>query len=150
MSGELGNVGSLQDAMSRLWALEATVHPSLNVYRWWRPDMALPALYNWLTPGAVRSDGVPTCKTVDTLRVTVIIAVDPTAVQGEGDMLDLSAYFDLIVPTLDGELYSRYPLGQRLARRLGAQTVADELGDAAVLTLELPIEVELHHDLTAP
>lgn len=145
MSGDLGNVGSLQDTMTRLWALEQTVHPTLNVYRWWRPDMQLPALYNWLTPGDVRADGVPVCKTVDTLRLTVIIAVDPTAVPGEGDLLELSAYYDLIRPLLDAELYSRHPLGQRLARRRGAQTVADDLGGAAILTLELPIEVELHN-----
>jgi hypothetical protein len=150
MSGELGTVGSLQDAMTRLWALEATIHPSLHVYKWWRPDMQLPALFNWLTPGDVRGEGVPACKTVDTLRITVIIAVDPTAVMGEGDMLELAAYFDFTVGVLDRELYSRHPLGQRMARRRGAQTVADELGDVAVLTLEFPIEVELHHDLTTP
>lgn len=150
MSGELGVVGSLQDAMTRLWALEQDLHPTLNVYKWWRPDMQLPALYNWLTPGEVRSDGVPVCKTVDTLRITIIVAVDPTAVPGEGDMLELAAYFDVVVKAIDVELYSRHPLGQRLARRRGAQTVADELGGAPILTLEFPVEVELHHDLATP
>lgn len=145
MSGSLGDVGSLQSALERLWALEATIHPTLNVYRWWRADMALPALWNWLTPGDVRTDGVPVCRTVDTLRLTITLAVDPTAVAGEGDMEELAVYFDLARPILDAELYSRYPLGQRLARRRGAQTVADRLGDASILCLELPIEVELHN-----
>jgi len=152
MSGELilAQVGSMRAAMARLWALEATIlQPpaagALNVYSWWQPDMLLPALYNWMTPGEVTADGVPLCKSVDTLRITIVIAVEPTAVAGAGDMLEISEYFDLAQPILDAELYSRHPLGQRNARRLGAQTAADELGGAAILTLELPIEIELHH-----
>lgn len=141
-------VGSLAATIDRLVELEATVHPTLNVYRWWRPDMALPAVWNWLTPGDVRTDGVPVCRTVDTLRITASIGVDPTAVAGEGDLLELEAYVDLALVVLDRELYSRRPLGQRLARRRGFQTVADRLGDASILTLELPMEIELHHDLT--
>lgn len=154
MSGGLDQVGSLQAAMERLWALEATILPApapgaLNVYKWWRADMLLPALWNWMTPGDVEAVGAPACKTVDTLRLTISIAVDPTAVVGEGDMLELGAYYDLARPILDAELYSRHPLGQRMARRRGAQTVADALGGAPIITLELPIEVELHNAITA-
>jgi hypothetical protein len=140
-------VGSLKATIDALSALLAGVHPSLNVYRWWRPDMALPAVWLWMTPGDVRTDGVPVCRTVDVLRITVSVGVDPTAVAGEGDMLEIEAYVDLVLQVLDPELYGRHPLGQRLARRRGFQTVADRLGDASILALELPIEVELHHDV---
>lgn len=155
MSGSLGAVGSLQDTLDRLWALEATILPApaagaLNVYKWWRPDMLLPALWNWMTPGDVRTDGVPACRTVDVLRLTISIGVDPTAVVGEGEMLELAAYYDLARPILDSELYSRYPLGQRLARRRGAQTAVDALGGTPIITLEIPIEVELHNAVTPP
>jgi len=109
--------------------------------------MQLPAVWLWMTPGDVRTDGVPVCRTVDVLRITVSVGVDPTAVPGEGDLLEIEEYVDLILPVLDAELYGRHPLGQRHAQRRGFQTVADRLGDASILALELPIEVELHHDV---
>jgi hypothetical protein len=143
-------VGSLRATIDRLEELERSIHPTLNTYRWWRPDMALPAVWNWLTPSDLRTDGVPVCRTVDTLRVNVIVGVDPTAVPGEGDLLELEEYVDLAVPILGRELYSRFPFGQRMGRRRGAQTVADVLGGAPILTVEMPIEVELHVDLTTP
>lgn len=158
MSGELGNLGSLASTMARLWTLETAIQAAaqelggtLHIYRWWRPDMELPALWNWLTPGDVKAEGlVPSCRTVDVLRITVSIGVNPTAVPGEGDMADLAVYFDLARPILDAELYSRHPLGQRLARRRGAQTVVDQVGAAQIIALELPIEVDLHNSLTGP
>ena len=157
MSGELGNVGSMADAMERLWIVETAIGEAaaqmggrLHVYKWWRPDMQLPALWNWMTPGDVDATGVPACKTIDTLRITISIGIDPTAVPGEGDMLELSVYYDLARPILDAELYSRRPLGQRNARRKGAQTVADAIGTAQVLALELPIEIDLHNALSGP
>lgn len=135
--------GPFQTLMDELEALEATFHPSLNVYRWWRPDMALPAVWNWLTPGPVEAVGVPACKVRDLMRITVSIGVDPTAVAGEGDMLEIEAYADLAIPLLNTAVYERNPLGQREARRAGGQTVADTLGGVPILALELPIEVYL-------
>lgn len=147
-------VGSMAAAMARLWELETAIQTAveqlggtLHVYRWWRPDMQLPALWNWMTPGEVKAEGAPACKTVDTLRITISIAVDPTAVPGEGDMADLTVFYDLARPILDAELYSRHPLGQRMARRRGAQTVVDAIGAAQVIALEVPIEIDLHNTL---
>lgn len=136
--------GSLKATMDALVGVAVAYHSTLTVYRWWRPDMQLPAVWHWLTPGDVEAAGVPTCKVIDTLRVTQTIAVDPTAIAGEGDMLELEAYADLALPLLDAAIYAPEPLGQRNARRRGFQTVADELGGASILCLELPLEVELH------
>jgi hypothetical protein len=138
--------GSIKFALDVLGEIEATIHPSLHVYRWWRPDMALPALWNWLTPGDVeRPDD---CRVRDLMRVTVSIGVDPTAVPGEGDMLELEAYAELALAAIDPVIYSRNPLGQREARRRGFQTVADRLGDASILALEIPLEVYLDRPIT--
>lgn len=135
--------GPFESLMDELVALEGTFHPTLNVYRWWRPDMALPAVWNWLTPGDVEPVGVPACKVRDLMRITVSIGVDPTAVMGEGDMLELEAYADLATPLLNAAIYERNPLGVREAHRRGGQTVADELAGVPILALELPIEVYL-------
>jgi hypothetical protein len=137
--------GSLKFALDVLGELETTIHPSLHVYRWWRPDMALPALWNWLTPGDIeRPDS---CRVRDLLRVTVTIGVDPTAIAGEGDMLELEAYAELALEVLDPVVYGRAPFGQREARRRGFQTVADRLGDTPILALEIPLEVYLDRSI---
>lgn len=138
--------GSLEATMERLVELEATIHPTLEVYKWWQGDMKLPAVWNWLTPGDVEKPPVAapgaTCRVRNLARISVVIGVDPTAVVA-GDMLEVAAYFDLAFPILAGELYGRAPLGNREARMRGAQAVSDQLGDASILTLELPLEVYL-------
>jgi len=137
--------GKLKTTIDRLVELESTIHPTLHVYRWWRPDMALPAIWNWLTPGDVeRPDN---CRVRDLLRITVTIGVDPTAIAGEGDMLELEVYADLALPVFDAAIYGPDPLGQRQSRRRGFQTVTDRLGDAPILCLELPLEVNLDRTL---
>lgn len=138
--------GSLKHVMDELELLAQAIHPSLNVYRYWRPDMALPAVWHWLTPGdveppAVSGEGICRLRVLE--RITVSIAVDPTAVAGMGDALELEVYHDLALPLYAQAIYARNPLGQREARIRGAQTVSDRLGDASVLTLELPLEVYL-------
>jgi hypothetical protein len=138
--------GSLKFAIDRLEELETQIHPTLAVYRWWRSDMKLPAVWNWLTPGDVESagtQGANGCRISDLLRITVSIGIDPSAIAGMGDMLELEEYFELALDVLDAELYGRNPLGQRRASRRGAQTVADRLGDASILVLECPLEVYL-------
>lgn len=142
------NDGSFKSVMDELEQLAATVHPSLHVYRWWRPDMALPAIWHWMTPGEVTAQGAPACRVDDLLRITVSIGVDPTAVAGAGDMLEVEEYADLARDAYNAALYARNPLDQRNARRRGMQTVADTLGDASILILELPLEVELHRPVT--
>lgn len=139
--------GSLKFAIDQLCELEATIHPTLNVYRWWQPDMALPALWNWMTPGDVEgprgvSGGEP-CDVRGWSRIVVTIAVDPTAVMGGGDMLEVEAYFDFALPKLAAVTYGRNPFGQRLARMAGWQTVADRLGEVSTLNLEIPLEIAL-------
>lgn len=140
---------SLKSTIDALAELERTIHPTLHVYRWWRPDMRLPAVWNWLTPGDVeRPDN---CRVRDVVRVTVSLGVHPHAIAGEGDMLELEAYADLAVPILDAELYgAARPLGQRIARRRGFQTVADKLGDAPILALEIPLEVQIDRTVGGP
>lgn len=115
---------------------------TLNAYRWWRPDMSLPALWNWISPDTdtARPDN---CNVEDTLRIAVTIGVDPQAVAGEGDLLELEEYGDLALPIIDGAVYGSRPLGQRMARRRGFRTVSDVLGDTVFLALEFPLEVEL-------
>lgn len=145
----------MKNAIDALTAVEATIHPSLNVYRWWRADMQLPAVWNWLTPGDTETPPVgggdmAGCRVRDLLRVTVSIGVDPTAVAGEGDMLEIEEYADLAIPLLNAAVYSRNPLDQREARRRGGQVIADQLGDASILTIELPIEVYLDYVTPAP
>lgn len=134
-------MGSLAAVMDRLEELGGTVHPTLNVYRWWRPDMALPALFHWMTPGDVERPDVPVCRLRVLERITVSIAINPSAVAGEGDMLDLEVYHDLAMPIYGAELYGRNPLGQREARMRGPLTIADDLAGASILTLEIPLEV---------
>lgn len=138
------NDGSLKSTMDALEQLATTIHESLNVYRWWRPDMALPALWHWMTPGDVEAVGAPACRVDDLLRITVTIGVDPQAVAGAGEMLELEEYVDLARDVYNAALYARNPLGQREAKRRGMQTVSDRLGDASILCLELPLEVKLH------
>lgn len=140
--------GPFEDVMDRLQALEATFHPTLHVYRWWRADMQLPAVWNWLTPSDVDAIGVPACRVDDLLKITVSVGVDPTAVAVAGDMLEIEAYADLAIPLLNAEIYGRNPLGVQLAKRTGLQTVADELGGASILCLELPLEITLPRPVT--
>lgn len=139
--------GSLKTVMDELVTVEAAIHPTLNVYRWWRADMELPALWNWLTPGDVEGPAgageAGLCRVRGWARITVSIGVDPTAVPGLGDMLELEEYADLALPALYRAVYERNPLGQREARARGFQTVADELGGASILVLEVPLEVAL-------
>src|ERR1700755_3596626 len=97
--------GSLTFVMDRLEELAGAIHPSLTVYRWWRPDVPLPAVYHWLTPGDVETPELPLCRMRIRERITVTIAVDPMAVAGEGDMLELEAYHDLALPIYAAELY---------------------------------------------
>jgi hypothetical protein len=134
---------SLKAVVDELVAVESTIHPTLHVYRWWRPDMALPAVWNWMTPGEVRRR--TNCPPDDVIRLTMSLGVDPTAIAGEGDMLELEAYFDLAVPVLNQALYERRPFNgvAKNAARLGSQTVTDRLGDAVVLCLEVPLEITL-------
>lgn len=137
------NDGSVKSVMDELVALAATIHPaSLDVYRWWRPDMKLPAVWHWMTPGDVEAVGVPACRVDDLVRVTVTIGVNPRT-HVAGDMLEIEAYADLARDVYNAALYARNPLGQRMAKRRGMQTVADKLGDASILCLELPLEVTL-------
>lgn len=139
--------GSLEHVMDRLEELGGTIHPTLEVHRWWRPDMSLPALWHWMTPGDVEGPAgagdAGGCLVYSWARITVTIGVDPTAVAGEGDLLQLETYHDLALPIYAGAIYGRNPLGQRMARMRGVQTVADELGGIAILSLELPLEVRL-------
>jgi hypothetical protein len=124
-----------------------TIGEVLNVYRWWRPDMLLPAVWLWMTPGDVEGPAgageAGLCRVRGWARVTMSIGVDPTATPGAGEMLELEEYADLALPLVYAAVYSRNPLGQREARARGFQTVADELGGASILTLELPVEVAL-------
>lgn len=135
--------------MDELTELEATVHPSLNVYRWWRPDITLPALYNWLTPGTTETPPTSACRVRDVARIAVSIAIDPTIVAGEGDMLELEAYLDAAVAVLDPVLFGRNPLGVREAYRRGFQMVdgTELFGGVPVLILEIPLEVYLEHNI---
>lgn len=132
--------GSIAGVMSELVDLAATIHPTLNVYRWWRPDMRLPAVWHWLTPASTerRTD----CDVRDVMRVTVSVGIDPRVTVAE-DMLELEAYADLAVDVYNAALYQPRPFGQTNALRQGFQTVSDELGGAPVLALELPLEVWL-------
>lgn len=142
--------GKLTSAMRAIEAAMTRVHPTLHVYRYWRPDMTLPALWKWLTPSDAELVGAPVCKTIDTLNITLTIGVQPQAVAGEGDALELEVYGDLLIDAINAELASRYPFGQREAKRRGVQTVSDRLGDASILCLELPLEVKLHRPVPVP
>lgn len=139
----------IRPIVSELSDVELTIHPeTLNVYRWWRPDMTLPAVYNWLTPATTEPPDRPACRVVDLARITVCIAVDPTAVAGEGDMLEVEEYLLLATAAIDPLVYADEPFGQRIrARRQGFQTVNDELGGVPILVLELPLEVYVESDL---
>lgn len=138
--------GLLETVMERLVTVEAAIHESLHVYPWWRPDVTLPAVYNWLTPAG--TERVDSCTIRDVLRLTVTVAVEPTAVMGGGDMLSLAAYIDLTRGALNGLLNQREPLGQSEVRRQGFRTVSDDWGGGVVLLGEFPIEVDL--DLSVP
>lgn len=137
--------GSLKGVMDELVTLAGTIHPTLNVYRWWRPDMELPAVWHWLTPASTerRTD----CDVRDVARVTVSIGVDPLVTVAE-DMLEVEEYLDLARDVYDPVLYASRPFGQSNARRNGFQTVADELGKASILVLEIPVEVWLDRSVT--
>lgn len=141
--------GPISAAIDELVAIESTIHPaSLHGYRWWRPDMTLPAIYNWLTPADTEADDVPVCRVVDWLRVTCSIAVHPQAIAGEGDLLEIEEYLDLALDVLDPVIYGDAPLGQRLARRRGFRTVlGPELGGIEPLTLELPLEIRIDRNI---
>jgi hypothetical protein len=143
---------SLKATMDRLVELESTVHPTLNVYRWWRSDMELPAVWNWLTPGDHERPPVSppgaVCRHRHLICPTVTIGVYPTAVTGEGDMLEVEEYLDAALPIIAGEVYGRAPFGNHEARMRGSQTVTDTLGDAPILTVELPLEVYVDLEVT--
>jgi hypothetical protein len=137
--------GSLRTVLDELVVLGQqvqAVHPELHVFRWWRPDAALPCLFHWLTPSS-RETPPDICTSRDTLRITVSIAVDPFSTVAE-DALQLENYADTALDVYDVALAQRRPLGgQSAARRTGMQTVSDRWGEAPVLVLELPVEVTL-------
>jgi hypothetical protein len=135
--------GSLRELMDGLEAAYLDVQaaaPELHVYRWWRPDVALPALYTWIAPGS--TERPDTCTVRDLLRVTPSIAVDPTDTIAN-DAYTLEALIDAARDALDPHVYAARPFGQQRAKRLGISVASDRFGDAPVLVAELPIEVTL-------
>lgn len=140
--------GSLTTVIDELYAiaeqLQAAV-PELHIYRWWRPDMALPAVYHWITPSS-REDP-DQCVERDVLRITTSIAVDPYSTVAE-DMQAIERYVDVALDLYTAAFKQPRPLQQTRADRTGMQTVADTLGDASILVLELPLVVWLDRSTT--
>lgn len=140
--------GSLPDAHRALYEALVAVRdakaPFLNVYDLWRPDMALPAVWMWVAPGTVPRPRPDTCTVRNVDRIVVSVGVDPAAVVTD-DARRLLDLVQIIREGLDPILYASRPLDgqQEAAWGSGAQTVQDQLGDAPVLTFELPIEVTL-------
>jgi hypothetical protein len=141
--------GSLQTVLDELVLIGEQVqalHPELHVYRWWRPDAALPAYYHWLTPSS--TERPDQCTNRDVLRMTISIAIDPFANVAE-DAQQIETYVDSALDVIDAALYTRRPLGgQTEAKRVGLQTVSDRWGDANVLVCELPLEITLDRTVT--
>lgn len=120
-----------------------------NVYRWWEPNMRLPALWHWLTPSSTSSPD--TCTVQDAVRVTVSIGVRPSANTGE-DAERLEEYADAYVPAIDSALAAARTFGGpqlRRASRTGlGPMVSEKLGDATILAIEIPLELVLEHRTT--
>lgn len=141
-----GSLRTVLDELELVAAQVRTAHPELHVYRWWRPDAALPCVYHWLTPSTRERPDL--CVERDVLRITVSIAVDPHSTVAE-DAMQLETYVDTALDVYAAAFEQRRPLGgQSLARRTGLQTVSDRWGDASVLILELPLEVWLDRAVT--
>lgn len=143
----------LTEALDSLEALANAVQTppailELNVYRWWEPNMRMPAVWHWLTPSGTRYPD--TCKVADDVRLTVSIGVRPTASTGE-DAQRLEQYADAYVPALDTALNDPRTFGGpqlKRARRVGlGPMVSEKLGDSTVLAIEIPLELTLEHTL---
>lgn len=143
---------SLAAVMDALVALEETAvgsaapTPILNVYRWWQPNMSLPAVWHWLSPGRTEHESL--CTIEDLLNIDVVVGVDPRRHAGK-DMVALEEALEAIREPLDSSLYSRSPLGgvtggQR-AKRNGMRTQIETVSQLGVLCLVLPIEVRIAH-----
>lgn len=141
----------LTDALDALEALaEGLDWPAAdltpNVYRWWEPNMRMPAVWCWLRPSG--TDRPDTCTVRDSLQIVVSIGVLPGADTGE-DAQSLEAYADAYVPALDAALNTSGFGGLHLARRTGLGPMASEkLGDTTVLAMEIPLELVTTHTLS--
>lgn len=134
---------TLEQTMTALVTLEEqALAGQLNVYRWWQPNIVLPAVWHWLSPGDTRTPD--TCSVQDLVRIDVTIGVDPRVHAGH-DMVALERAMETVRVALDAELYSRRPLGLQHARRLGMRTQIEDIAGLGVLSIVLPIEARLEH-----
>lgn len=121
--------------------------PILNVRRWWEPQIPLPAVWHWLSPGDTERPDL--CTVWDLLRVDVMVGVDP-AVNAGRDMVELEDAAEQVREAVDAALYARAPLGGAVewARRVGMRTQIQQFGQLGVLCIVLPVELRLSNPIT--
>ena len=131
--------------MDCLEQLSRTVDERLHVYRWWEPDMALPALHWWLVPG--ETEYLDACTVHDHFHPTATIAVKPGRSAG-ADMKAAETFSDSLRAAFDPVLIAPRPWGIHSAARTGINVTTDKLGAGQVLGIEHSFECVLERSVS--